>query len=187
MRVRVYINNERKLSAVPIRPVQALSFRICFIIPRELPSPMNQSFSLTAMPSKKCYHSSSESWHMICRRNPLIPRMAPWYFSIIIVPNYRLLSTDISPVSSLRLIHSALWVLASGFNLSRSSSFICICRHITHHHWTISPVQGKAVVACRPQFTRLWITAQSLCLSASRSCTFSQREGFLLSVPRDTH
>lgn len=104
------------------------------------------------MLSKKCYHSSSESWHMICRRNPPIPRLAPWYFSTIIVPNYRLLSTDILPVSALRLIHSALWVLASGFNLSRSSSFICICRHITHHHWTISPVQVKAVVTCRPQF-----------------------------------
>ena len=105
------------------------------------------------MLSKKCYHSSSESWHMIWWRNPPIPRLAPWCFSIIIVPNYRFLSTDILPVSALRLMHSALWVLASGFNLSRSSSFICICRHITHHHWTISQVQGKAVVACRPQFS----------------------------------
>ena len=47
--------------------------------------------------------------------------------------------------------------------------------------------KAKPLLLAVRSLARLWITAQSLCLSASRSCTFSQREGFLPSVPRDTH
>ena len=94
--------------------MRASSFRICFIIPREPPSPMKSVFfSGTAMPSKKCYHSSSESWHMICRRNPPTPCLAPRCFSTIIVRNHLLLVTAILPVSSRCLTPCALAVLAS--------------------------------------------------------------------------
>lgn len=65
------------------------------------------------MLSKKCYHSSSESWHMICRRSPPIPRLAPRCFSTIIVRNHLFLATAILPVSSRCLTPCALAVLAS--------------------------------------------------------------------------
>ena len=134
MRVRVYINNERKLSAVPIRPVRAPSFRICFIIPREPPSPMKsvvqpygnaikEMLSLIIrvmahdMPSKSSnpLPGSTVLFHNHCPKSS--------------APCHRHLACFFTVSHSLRSCSARF-----GHNLSRSSSFICIYRHNTHQH-----------------------------------------------------
>lgn len=127
----------------------------------------------TAMPSKKCYHSSSESWHMICRRNPPTPCLAPRCFSTIIVRNHLLLATAILPVSSRCLTPCALAVLASVIILTL---FFLHLHLPAQHSSTLNMLtKSRLAISCRPQ---CWLTAQCLCLSASRSCTFSRWRGF---------
>lgn len=101
------------------------------------------------------------------------PCLAPRCFSTIIVRKHLLLVTAILPVSLLRLTPCALAVLASVIILTL---FFLHLHLPAQHSSTLNMLtKSRFAISCRPQ---CWLTAQSLCLSASRSCTFSRWGGF---------
>lgn len=141
-------------------------------------------FSGTAMPSKKCYHSSSESWHMICRRNPPPPCLAPRCFSTIIVRHHLLLATAILPVSSRCLTPCALAMLASVIIfhalLPSSASAGTSLINIEQSH------QSRLAITCRPQHD-YGLPPKAYVYLHLALVLSPDREAFLPSVPRDTH